>query len=315
MRGTYGRSFQAPLLADTNPVTTDSIVYPLSNPSGGSPVNSLLVTGGNPDLLPETAKTWTGGVDLHLSRHPALTVSATYYNIQFSNRIASAEQTVPNALDALAYANLLGPSIIQRNPSLALVQQLSNTPYYFNPFNIDPSTIAAIVDFREKNLSTVTTNGVDLSASDIEPTVLGELHLGIDGTYILAFKNRFTVNAPEVSVLNTIYNPVDFRLRGQLGLVVGQFSGTLFVNYTDSYKNNDVSPPTAVASWCTADVSLTYDLERASAPTSTNFNLVVTNIANRDPPFVINPTWGINYDGANANALGRVYAVQVTTRW
>jgi hypothetical protein len=35
----------------------------------------------------------------------------------------------------------------------------------------------------------------------------------------------------------------------------------------------------------------------------------------RKPPFVLNPLFGINFDGANANALGRFLSVQVSKRW
>jgi len=35
----------------------------------------------------------------------------------------------------------------------------------------------------------------------------------------------------------------------------------------------------------------------------------------RKPPFVANPLFGINFDGANANALGRFISLQLSKRW
>jgi outer membrane receptor protein involved in Fe transport len=42
--------------------------------------------------------------------------------------------------------------------------------------------------------------------------------------------------------------------------------------------------------------------------------LGVTNVANKQPPFVANPN-GVNFDGTNANALGRFWFLQVSKAW
>jgi outer membrane receptor protein involved in Fe transport len=42
----------------------------------------------------------------------------------------------------------------------------------------------------------------------------------------------------------------------------------------------------------------------------------VTNLLNKAPPFVSNEDFaGINFDGANANALGRFLSLQLSKRW
>jgi outer membrane receptor protein involved in Fe transport len=42
----------------------------------------------------------------------------------------------------------------------------------------------------------------------------------------------------------------------------------------------------------------------------------VTNIANKMPPFLANATgFGVNFDGTNANALGRFIYLQASVKW
>jgi outer membrane receptor protein involved in Fe transport len=44
--------------------------------------------------------------------------------------------------------------------------------------------------------------------------------------------------------------------------------------------------------------------------------LGVINIANKAPPFVSNGNFfAVNFDGVNANALGRYWYLQVSKKW
>lgn len=47
-----------------------------------------IISGGNPDLVPEQARTWTGGIVLYPRFIPGLTVSADYYSVHFKNALA-----------------------------------------------------------------------------------------------------------------------------------------------------------------------------------------------------------------------------------
>jgi iron complex outermembrane receptor protein len=62
LKGTYGTSFVAPLLNDTNPVPSEVVGFntsqvPGSAPPGSGTVNELIVFGGSADLRPQTATT------------------------------------------------------------------------------------------------------------------------------------------------------------------------------------------------------------------------------------------------------------------
>jgi hypothetical protein len=139
------------------------------------------------------------------------------------------------------------------------------------------------------------------------------VELGLNGTYIFHFDNEFTPDAPTVPTLNTAYNPVNLRMRARAVIRRGGLTVASFLNYTNSYRDeSNVSP---IASWTTVDVTLKYLFDADSGPLA-NLSLLTAanNITDRRPPFVLNPV-GINFDGANANALGRMISIQLSKRW
>jgi iron complex outermembrane receptor protein len=282
----------------------------------------LLEFGGNPALKPETAKTWSVGLDFHPVDAPGLRTHVSYYNIRFSSRIANAQAQGVDLTNALALENILGPAIIQRNPSQSLVQALASTPGYADYLGtgINLATIGAIVDSRWHNLSTQNTSGLDFGISYGVQLPAGKIETGLDGTYILKYDNQFTTASPAVSVLNTVYNPVDLKLRARTVFTRDAFSAALFVNYVNAYRDNRSGTSVPVASWTTIDATASYTF----APTlgylrSTSITFGVINIGNVDPPYVA-PEYpgsygGAAFDGANANVLGRYFSLQVTARY
>jgi iron complex outermembrane recepter protein len=318
IRTTYGTSFKAPLLSQLNPIPSQVIPIPgsLFNAAPGGTPNTLIINGGNPGLEPEKAKVWTVGIDFRPMEIPGFTSKLTYYDIAFRDQIAVAGASYC-ACNAFVDAAIFGPAVLQRNPSSALVQQLISNPTYANPFNVDPTTIGAIFDSRALNLSTVKTRGVDfgfeykITLSDVQ------IDTGIDGTRILTFDNQFTGTAPVTSTLNTTYNPIDLRIRGRTVVTRGPLSAGAYLNFADGYTDTNITPNSHISSWTTADALVSYQLHDAgSAFDGFSISLSVRNLTNRDPPYVANPLgYQINYDGANANALGRFYSLQLQKRW
>jgi iron complex outermembrane recepter protein len=155
IRGTYGTSFVAPLLSELNPVPVSVVPIPGTDfaPVPGQTIpNTLGVFGGNPNLGPEKARVWTVGLDFKPPEVEGLTAKLTYYDIVFTNEIATAQQS-ENFLDAFVDEAFLGPNVVQRNPPNSLVQQLISGPGYENLYNINPTTIGAIYDSESMNLS------------------------------------------------------------------------------------------------------------------------------------------------------------------
>jgi outer membrane receptor protein involved in Fe transport len=314
-RATYGTSFRAPLLNDLNPVPFEVVPLPEPEPGTGGVTNTLAVFGGNPNLKPEKARTWTVGLDFAPRALPSFHASATYYDIRFTDGITDPEFSV-DVMNVLSEEAILGPSIIQRNPSPARVQQLAASPGYANIFGIDLDTIGAIFDSRVHNLSIMRTRGFDLDGSWVTQTDLANFELGLNGTYILRFDTQSTPNADAISILNTAYNPVDLRIRGRAIVRHGGLTLASFVNFTNSYREDDTAPQRDIPIWTTVDATAKYLFNSEHGPlVDASVLLAVTNLLNKAPPFVPNPIFGINFDGANANALGRFVSLQLTKRW
>ncbi len=316
LRGTYGTSFQAPLLSDLNPVPFEVVPVPEPDPRTAGVTNTLLVFGGNPDLQPEKARTWTAGLDFTPSSLPGFHGSATYYEIRFTGVITNPQVNV-DLSNVLAQEAVLGPTIIERNPSPATVQQFAASPGFANYFGINLASIGAIFDSRLHNLSIERTSGLDLDGAWDTPTRLGNVELGLRATYIFRFDTQFTSNAPAASILNTAYNPVGLRMRARAVIRHGGLALASFVNYTNSYEGGSAVGVGHIASWTTLDATATYMFDFGRGPLAdTSVELAVTNLMNRSPPYVPNLVYpGINFDGANANALGRFVSVQLAKRW
>jgi iron complex outermembrane receptor protein len=321
IRGTYGTSFVAPLLSQLNPIPSGVSSLPgyLFNPApGGTPnPNTLEVAGGNPDLKPEKAKVWTVGLDFKPPQLPGFTSKLTYYDIVFGNEIIAPAGSIFGG-NIFVDEAILGPEIVQRNPPLSLIEQLiSQSPVYANFYHVDPTTIGAIFDTRYQNLSTVKTRGLDFGVG-YKTTLLGTgIDTGIDGTYILTFDNQFIATAPVTSILNTAYNPIDLRFRARVLVNYGALSGGMYVNFTNDYTDTNITPNGHVASWTTADAVATYTFGAAGGPLGgVSVSLSVINLTDRAPPYVANPYgYPLNYDGNNANALGRFFSLRLQKRW
>ena len=139
----------------------------------------------------------------------------------------------------------------------------------------------------------------------------------MDGTYVLKFDNQVIPTSPVVNFLNQAGNPIDIKLRAHTSFQRGPISAALFINYVNSYANLINNQSTPVASWTTLDLTSSYEFGRASGPLNgTTVQLGIANLMDRAPPYVANPeSNGVNYDGANANALGRFVYLQLTKRW
>lgn len=318
IRGTYGTSFKAPLLSQLNPVPFQVSITPayMYTPAPGGTLNTLSVYGGNPNLRPEKATSWTLGIDFNSAAVSGLMAKLTFYDIVFKDQIAVAGESICEC-DAYLDAATLGPAILQKNPPAALVESLIAQPSYVNFYGLTADSVGAIFDSRSMNLSKVNTRGLDVRLSLKESVGPIRVETGVDGTYVLKLDDQFDETAPVASILNTEFNPTKIRLRARATAAYGGANVGMYVNYVNGYTNNGVAPDEHVASWTTVDAVVSYKLDAASHPfNGLLLSLGVTNLLNKEPPFLSNPySYGVNYDGANANALGRFVTLHFQKRW
>jgi iron complex outermembrane receptor protein len=311
VRSTWAKSFKPPDLTDLSAKTSFSQVASIpdpGSPTGASPVLTLF--GSNPNLQPESARTWTVGADFMASSLPGFSLSATYFNINYSGRIDLAD---------LSFDVLTQPTnawLVTRNPTAAQVDAVcSQTVFIRTPGTCQTSSVTAIVDNRLHNIATLRTNGLDLLGKYALDTPAGKFDFGFNGTYLLQYSQATTPAAPLVNIVSTQNNPINLRLRGSAGWTRRGFSVFSFVNFANSYRDTLSVPNRDISAWTTVDLQLGYEPPGDSAWLGhTRFSLNAQNLFNTLPPFVNNPV-GVGYDQENASLVGRLVSFEVTKRW
>ena len=301
LRGSYGTSFRAPTLSDTG--LPFNQFRQLVGPNNQLQ-NVLFTRGGNPDLAPEEATTWSLGADWEPVSVPGLSLSVTYYNVDYTNRIA----TPGNNLLALQLPELapivnLNPTADQLNAIIA--QGLFSRP----PTPLELQT-TVIVDGRKVNLGANTTDGLEFIGSYEGDASWGSWRVGVNATKILSFDRSIISGTPLRDVLDTINNPASFIARAYAGAEVGGFSGTVFVNHYGGYDNDSVTPIQDVPAHTEFDLALRYRLDQpVSFAEHITFTLDVQDIFDNDPPYVQNGN--LAFDPNAHSPVGRTVAIGV----
>jgi outer membrane receptor protein involved in Fe transport len=314
LKGTWSKAFRAPGLVDMDEARNGSLITSLVDPQSPTGRSNVLVwTGQNKDLTPETARIWTGGIQFAPPSIARLSVTATYFNIDYQNRIDQLGSNVLAALTLPQYA-----VAVIRNPTAAERQALcSRSTFSGNAATCLTSPVAAILDARLRNLAHVQEDGVDLLGIYGFDSRMGEFDFGLNATYLFNYSRAATSLAAPLLLDNTQNNPLDFRARASLGWKLGGFDATLFANYANAYKDvvTDPQHPRHIASWTTFDLNLSYDFESYNRLLSgTQVFLSAENLFDRPPPFFNNPI-GIGYDPENASLVGRFVSLHLRTQW
>jgi iron complex outermembrane recepter protein len=322
LRTTFGTSYVAPDLADLNSIPQETFTLAEPNPATGGLSNVLGTFGGNPRLKPETADAFTVGADFGRDSTKGFSGGVTYYHIKFQHEISNIGQLGFGVGKALEDESELGPSVVESDPPLSELTYLTSQPTYFSlvPGGAPLNSIVAIVNDTYLNLSRLTTDGIDLHASYTRGLSYGILAAGVDGTYILNYESQITAELPLLSLLNTPYNPIDLKARAKVSFTHDAWFLAGFLNYVNSYEDNRVPPTAPVSSWTTLDLNLRYKIpDGVEFLKGASLSLSVLNATNRHPPYVAAPPGddvpAADFDGANANVLGRVISFDIKLRY
>lgn len=311
LRVSYGTSFRAPNMPELYQLANNSPVLS-QGPSGQ--VLSMLMSGGNRDLEPESATTWSAGFDYASSALPGLKLSGTWFDIEFTDQIGTPVLTDPaNALKNPAFAPFVTYVDPVNNPAdLTRIRALMAASTSANIGLFPPEAYRAIIDARFVNTGSVRVRGVDGSASYGFERGRDRFDLAASFSYLIDFERRFTPTAPVTDSLNLPGQPVDLRGRLSGSWTRGDYGASLALNYVDAYKSETDRKIDAGA---TTDLQLRWaPQQKAGALDGLSLALNVQNLFDVDPPFYDGPT-GIGYDPANADPLGRYVSLQLTKRW
>lgn len=339
LRTTYGESFRAAPLAQIDPAGAFNAVTPpglFGTPDIWSPTGETIMLaaagGANSTLAPETAETFTIGFDWRPAGVSGLSLSATYFRIDYEDRIALADPTSEALFNPSAF-----PEVFVVSPSVDFVAQiLASSINFLNTTSIDltdpvaaAQQLTALPSFvvynnRIRNLALSELDGFDVGVAYSFETSDVEFTVGANASYIASYREQLTQSADIVSAVDTVLRPVDLRGNIYAGLSRGGFDTRLTANYVDDYKNPFVSGGGGeVDSWLTFDWNAAYEFAAQSGPLEgVRLSLSVQNLLDEDPPFVALSSvasQGINtavgFDPANASPLGRFALIEMSKRW
>ena len=314
LRGNWGTSFRAPpfFWSNRDQVGDSSIADVVDPRSPTGYTRALVLVGPLPDLKPETARAWTAGVDLTPRAIPNLSLSLTYFDIDYQGKIQHAG---PDTVFFLTQEAQLTP-LITRNPTQAQIDAVCIKPPLFGGGCNQP--IAAILDGRWRNLASLKTRGVDEALDYLLHTTWGKVSASLNGTYMSDLKQQIGPTAAVVDLVNTVGNPPSLRLVGNLSWSLRGWTVQSTVNHTGAYRDPGSAPARKVDSWTTVDLNIGYRVDGGSGwLANTQANLGIINVFDQRPPFVnqFDPSGTFGYDPASATLLGRGVSLQVVKRW
>jgi outer membrane receptor protein involved in Fe transport len=337
-RGTWSRSFRAPeLLQLVDPPRATIVLVPVDSVFGSFPdpftgnrstVYLSVADPTNPNLRPETSRSFTAGFDVTPPSVRNLRISATYFNIDYSGRIAFAPSIEEIAADPELYSEFI------RLPDRATIDAIAARTRRVFDAGTGRSTTIVNADALAARTTRLVFNGLTNLASQrtsgIDATLdygwlFGDVRMnaGMKFTYMIENDERPTPNVPALRRLDTVSYPVSLRGRAFLGAASGGWSGRLTLNYVDAYLNTAVEPDAPIDSWTTFDLVTSYRIDGAGAGLlgGVRLGLTVRNLFDADPPFVEATDFGdgsinrIDYDAANHDPFGRLFLFSLTKEW
>lgn len=135
-----------------------------------------LVTANNPDLKPETSRSFTLGIGFQPIRHWSGTVD--YWNIYRKNEIG-----LKSIQDLLTTEDSLPPGVLNRG---SLADDTSFTAAEQIQYGVTAGPLQS-VHGQFENLLRTKTAGVDLSIKGEVPTPIGPVSLDVDATYTISY--------------------------------------------------------------------------------------------------------------------------------
>lgn len=310
-RGTYGTSFRAPNLSQLrSPVALATTTL---RDGKGSSLLVLYLGGGNPDLRPEKARSWTLGADIRPRAVPGLHVSATLFRTIFDQRIARpVAQDLRNALlnpDLATFVRLVSPATDPSDhdyvSSLIADFAKGNTT-----FPVDH--IAAVVDGRYVNTASNDVRGIDMAAGYTVTSGADTFSVDGNATYLLAWRQKTTPTSTSIDERNRSGEPVAFRGRVTASWRRGGFAALIGLNYVNAYR--DAVTHARIDPWTTVDARIAWTAPHNTWLDGTTFSIVAQNLFDRAPPFY-DSSAGVGYDAANSDATGRFISFQIDKRW
>lgn len=315
LKGSWGKSFKAPTLFQRYWARTVQLDLPDYYGGTGYPPTAtiLYLAGGNPNLGPERARTWSTSLAFHPEAVPGLQGEVTWFDIDYTDRVIEPITNFGRALGNPVY-----DEFIHYNPSLQELERVLALGDFYNwtgsPY--EPDSVVAILYTNYANVARQHIKGLDLSASyrlDLGP---GQLTLRGSASW-LDSAQQATSLAPWNDIAGSLFSPA--KVNGRFGAVwvQGGLSASTFVNYTSGVTNRLVQGATEkTSSFTTLDATVRYELDGKGLWSGMAFALSAQNLFDRDPPFYA--PLGLAdapYDSTNYSPIGRFISLTASKKF
>lgn len=315
LKGSWGKSFKAPTLFERSYAASAYVDFANGFGGGGAPADAtvLVLSGGNPDLDPERARTSSVSLAYHPRAVDGLEAELTWFQVDYRDRVIQ-----PLANPSQALSNPIYAPFVQRDPSAAAQASLiagANAFYNFIGRPYDPADVAAIIRTEYANVAQQDIRGVDLSGSYRLAFASGTLTLRGSTSWLDSTQQTVPGQAP-FDLSGTLFNPP--KLSSRVGGVWsrGGLSASMFGNYRGGVTNRleDVKS----ASFTTLDATVRYATgDGGDLWSGMEFALSIDNALDRDPPLyqVASPLYVAPYDSTNYSPIGRFVSLAISKRW
>ncbi|WP_323801501.1 TonB-dependent receptor domain-containing protein [Parasphingorhabdus sp.] len=339
IRGIYQHSVRSPNIGELfSPVVTGLTALAVDPCAGTNPVGNAALTaiciaqgapagsigtipvpsasqinataGGNPNLGPETANSYTIGVVLTPPSVPGLTLTADYYNIKIKGAITTptpGDILDPCYIDQLASACAL----IVRNPLNGSLNGGGDTPGLL---------------LQLTNQGTIETSGIDLRLAYKLPTSFGKIGFDFNGNWTEQLKFQATptsINRECLSYYGENCEPItpEFSFNMRTTVSIGEtLDVSLLWTWIDAVSLEPLSGSFggALDEYKTIGAYSYFDLTtRFSVTDNFEFTAGVQNLLDKKPPNVSSYVGSSTYNSGNTypttyDAIGRRF--QVTGR-
>src|SRR5262249_2172561 len=146
-----------------------------------------------PNMKPETSTAWSVGADVIPRATPGLSLSVSYFNVDYKGKIRNVGT---DSVDFLTQEAQLA-SLITRTPTPAqLAATCKGIARFVASMGDCSDPITVIIDARFRNLARTRTSGVDLAVDQSIDTTRGKWAFGLQGTYVLNFDQQITNTSP-----------------------------------------------------------------------------------------------------------------------
>lgn len=294
LRGTYGTAFSAPALQLLygSELAYQSIV---TDPTTGQPADAQVITGGNPDLRPNTGHSNTVGVVYASRAMQGLRLAVTQWHI--------VESSVAQSINAqtLVDNEAAFPGRVIRN-SLGQIVSVNDT---------------------EVNFGSIDVSGIDYKVGYSHSAGVGKWSAELEASQTYHYRRALIPGGQALESVGAAQDDGNWapRWKGTVGTgwAYALFSAHMDGRYTGSYLDYDSATRTIGKFWI-VDANLRWSFGKAVGAESRDLTDAyieagATNLLNRAPQFSNYGNGFFGYDAAQMSIVGRSLYVSVGVGW